>query len=99
MNLVPGMAVRIGNVEGCSVLYAPQKRRAHMLAELAQDAKADDVIFLLAKFCAPEEYDYVPVKKALDEAGIPLLQLEVDQQMTNYEQARSAIEAFSDMLR
>jgi benzoyl-CoA reductase/2-hydroxyglutaryl-CoA dehydratase subunit BcrC/BadD/HgdB len=95
---VEAMAVRIGNVEGCSILYDPGKRRAHMLVELAQAAKADGVLFILTKFCDPEEYDYVPVKEALAKAGIPLLQIEVDQQMTNYEQARSAIETFAEML-
>ena len=35
----------------------------------------------------------------LDKAGIPLLAVEVDQQMVNYGQARSAIEAFAEMLR
>ena len=96
---VTALAARIGNIDGCSILYDPGKRRAHMLVELAHEAKSDGVIYLLTKFCDPEEYDYVPVKKALNEAGIPLLQVEVDQQMTNYEQARSAIEAFADMLR
>ena len=39
-------------------------------------------------------------KKGLnEEAGVPLLAVEVDQQMGSYEQARSAVEAFAEMLR
>ena len=53
----------------------------------------------MAKFCDPEEYDFVPVRRMLDAAGIPVLSVEVDQQMVNYEQARSAIETFADILR
>lgn len=96
---IVGMAQRMGNIKGCSVLYDPDKSRARELVKLAQDTGADGVIFVLTKFCDPEEYDYVPVKRMLAQAGIPLLQIEVDQQMTNYEQARSAIETFAGMLR
>lgn len=93
-----GMARRLGLVEGCSVLYDPGKKRVSQLAETARRAKADGVLFVLTKFCDPEEYDYVPVKRALEKAGIPLLLVEVDQQMKDYEQARSAVETFRDIL-
>ena len=53
----------------------------------------------MAKFCDPEEFDYVPVRRMLEEAGIPLLAVEYDQQTASFEQARSAIEAFAEMLR
>lgn len=91
-----GMAQRIGAVEGCSVLYDLGKKRASMLVEQAKAAGADGVLFVLTKFCDPEEYDFVPVKRMLQQAGIPLLQIEVDQQMTNYEQVRSAVQAFAE---
>jgi benzoyl-CoA reductase/2-hydroxyglutaryl-CoA dehydratase subunit BcrC/BadD/HgdB len=91
------MAKRIGAVEGCSVLFDPGKKRASMLVELAKNAKADGVLFVQTKFCDPEEYDLVPVKQMLTQAGIPMLQVEIDQQMTNYEQIRSALQAFAEM--
>jgi len=52
----------------------------------------------MTKFCDPEEFDYVPVKRMLDKAGIPLLAVEVDQQMVNFEQARNAVLTFGEML-
>lgn len=91
------MAKRIGAVEGCSVLFDPGKKRASMLVELAKNVNADGVLFVQTKFCDPEEYDFVPVKQMLKQAGIPLLQVEIDQQMTNYEQIRSALQAFAEM--
>jgi len=94
-----GMAQRLGNIEGCSVLYDLGKVRGKELVKMAQDAKADGIIWVMTKFCDPEEYDYVPVKRMIDAAGIPLLAVEIDQQMLNYEQARSAVEAFADILR
>jgi benzoyl-CoA reductase/2-hydroxyglutaryl-CoA dehydratase subunit BcrC/BadD/HgdB len=53
----------------------------------------------MTKFCDPEEYDFVPVKRMIDQAGIPLLALETDQQMLDYGQARSAVEAFRERLQ
>ncbi len=96
---VEGMAQRLGQIEGCSVLFDPGKQRGRELVQMARDAKADGILWIMTKFCDPEEYDYVPVKRMADAAGIPLLAVEVDQQMVSYEQARSAIEAFSEMLR
>ena len=96
---VLGMAKRFETIEGCSVLFDPGKQRGNELVELAKTAKADGILWVMTKFCDPEEYDYVPVKRKIDAAGIPLLTVEVDQQMVNYEQARSAVEAFAEMLR
>ena len=95
---VLGMAQRLGEIEGCSVLFDPGKQRGKELVALANAAKADGVLWLMTKFCDPEEYDYVPVRRMLEDAGIPLLAVEVDQQMVNYEQARSAVQAFAEML-
>jgi len=94
-----GLAKRMAAIEGTSVLYDPRKRRAKELVELVRKASADGVIFVLTKFCDPEEYDYVPVKKLLDENGIPCLLVEVDRQTSGFEQARTAIEAFAGMIR
>ena len=93
-----GMAQRYGAIEGCSVLYDPVKERGHQLVELAKAAGADGVIWVMTKFCDPEEFDYVPVKRMLDAAGVPLLAVEIDQQMVNYEQARNAVLTFAEML-
>ena len=96
---VAGLARRLGLLEGCSVLFDPGKERGRELVRLAKESGADGVVWLLAKFCDPEEFDYVPVKRMLEEAGIPLLAVEVDQQTASYEQARSAIETFAEILR
>ncbi len=93
-----GMAQRYGKIEGCSVLYDPVKERGHQLVDIVKESGADGVIWVMTKFCDPEEFDYVPVKRMLDAAGIPLLSVEVDQQMVNFEQARNAILTFSEML-
>ena len=91
-----GMAERYGKLEGCSVLYDPGKNRGKELVSLAQAEKAEGIIWIMTKFCDPEEYDFVPVKRMTDAAGIPILALEVDRQMVNYEQIRSAVQAFAE---
>ena len=92
------MALRLAEIEGTSVLYEPKKQRGAQLVEIAKNSGADGVLWVLTKFCDPEEFDFVPVKKALDEAGIPNLLVEIDQQMVNYEQVRTAIETFKEIL-
>ena len=94
-----GLAQQIGEIEGCSVLYDPEKNRGKMLIELCKKSGADGVIFVQTKFCDPEEYDYVPLKRMLDKEGIRYIQVEIDQQTRSYEQARTAVETFCDILR
>ena len=92
------LAEKFANMNNCSVLYDVNKGRASYLAELVQENKADGIIYALTKFCDPEEFDYVTVKKTCEEKEIPLLQIEVDRQMVNYEQVRTAVQTFSEML-
>ena len=94
-----GMALRLGEIEGASVLFDPGKQRGVQLVELAKETGADGILWIMTKFCDPEEYDFVPVRRMAEKAGIPLLAVETDQQMENYEQARSAIDAFAEILR
>jgi benzoyl-CoA reductase/2-hydroxyglutaryl-CoA dehydratase subunit BcrC/BadD/HgdB len=96
---VIGLAKRIAAIEGASVLYDPGKQRAKDLLKLVRETDANGVIYLLTKFCDPEEYDYVPVKKLLEENDVPCLLVEVDRQMSGYEQSRTAIETFSELLQ
>ena len=69
-----------------------------MIAEDAQRLGIDGVIYALMKFCDPEEYDYPVVKKDLEQAGIPELYIEVEQQSVNVEQIRTKIQTFADII-
>lgn len=86
------------NMDNCSVLYDPDKNRVQKIVADAKAANAAGVLVVLTKFCDPEEFDYPLIKKACDAAGIPSTIIEVDRQMVNYEQARTAIETFRDVL-
>ena len=92
------LAIVIGAIEGCPFLYDLGKKRADMLVDVVKQRSADGVLFVMTKFCDPDEYDIVPLKKALDNNGIRSLQVEVDQQTTDVEQIRTAIETFCEIL-
>ncbi len=85
-------------MEGCSLIYDPQKKRGQMLIDIVRENRADGVVLCMMKFCDPEEFDYPIFRKELEAAGIPLLYLEIDQQMPSAEQARTRIQSFAEML-
>lgn len=78
--------------------YSAENRRGEYVARLARESGAQGVIILMQQFCDPEEMEYPSLKKALDEAGLPSLKLGVDQQMRDFGQASTAIQAFADLL-
>lgn len=83
------------------LLYDPQSslnRRGEFVAKLVKDSGAQGLVLFMQQFCDPEEMEYPSLKKALDEAGIPHIKLGVDQQMRDFGQAKTAIQAFADVL-
>lgn len=82
----------------CSVLYDPDKKRPHTIVEQAKARGIKGVVVVLTKFCDPEEFDLPPIKKACAEVGLSVALIEVDRQMRNFEQARTQLEAFRDVL-
>ncbi|KEI01673.1 phenyllactate dehydratase [Clostridium botulinum] len=87
------------NIEGCSLAFDPDKRHGDLLMHLVKENHADGVVVCMMKFCDPEEFDYPIYKQQLEKENIPMLYIEIDQQMENNEQARTRIQAFSEMLR
>ena len=83
------------------LLYDPaseQNRRAEFVAQMVKDSGAQGLVLFMQQFCDPEEMEYPSFKKALDEADIPHIKLGVDQQMRDFGQASTAIQAFADVL-
>ena len=78
--------------------HSNQNRRGEYVAKLAKDSGAQGVVIFMQQFCDPEEMEYPYLKKALDEAGMPHVKLGVDQQMRDFGQASTAIQAFADVL-
>ena len=84
--------------DGCSLAVNPQKPRGQMLIEMAQKYQADGLIFCMMKFCDPEEFDYPILYGQLEEAGIKNLAIEIDQESTSFEQIKTRVQSFREML-
>ena len=83
------------------LLYDPQSsknRRGEFVTNMVKESGAQGLILFMQQFCDPEEMEYPYLKKALDEAGIPRIKLGVDQQMRDFGQAATAIQAFADVI-
>lgn len=82
------------------LLYDPHSSsnlRGEFVADLAKDQGAGVLLFM-QQFCDPEEMEYPSLKQALDQAGVAHIRLGIDQQMRDFGQASTAIQAFADML-
>ena len=86
------------NLEGCSLAFDPAKKRIQMVEDMVKNNNADGAVVAMMKFCDPEEYDYPVFIKDFEKAGIPLLYIDIDQQTTAFEQARTRIQSFTEML-
>ena len=97
-NALHDLAVKFADMDNCSVLYNAEKPRVQWIVDTAKARGAKGVIVVMTKFCDPEEFDYVMIKKACEAADLPLALVEVDRQMARFEQVRTNLETFRDML-
>lgn len=77
---------------------ADQNRRGDFVVDMVKDSGAQGLVLFMQQFCDPEEMEYPYLKKALNNAGIPHIKLGIDQQMRDFGQAQTAIQAFADVL-
>jgi benzoyl-CoA reductase/2-hydroxyglutaryl-CoA dehydratase subunit BcrC/BadD/HgdB len=68
------------------------------LIEKARRRRADAVIFLIAKFCEPADFDYVLFKQELEKEDIPHLLLEFEEKSFTFERLRTEVETFVESL-
>lgn len=97
-NPVRALAKWISDIEGSTLLYDPFKLRGRIIVDKVKKHGAQGVVYLLTKFCDSEEFDYPIIRKEINEAGIMNIMVEVDQQMVNYEQAKTALQTFAEMI-
>ncbi len=87
----------IDNLPFCCYHY-PQQETAQHLIKLVKDTGAQGIVILEIKFCEPQDFEHPDLVKAIEEAGIPELSLETDQQTTALGQMRTRLEAFIEMI-
>ena len=74
------------------------EQRIRCMRKLAEDARADGVVYCNLKFCDSCLYDVPPLGGALREQGIPFLWLEDDYASSSLGQTRTRIEAFLELI-
>lgn len=79
--------------------FTPNAGRIDDIVRLARDYRADGVIDCSLQFCGLYSTESYLVRQALDAAGIPILHLETDYSDQDYEQLRTRVEAFLEMIR
>ncbi len=80
----------------CPTKHFDSDRRFEYILKLAKDC--DGVVFLLLKFCDPHFFDYPQLKEKLEEMGKSVLLLELEFPIASYEQLRTRIEAFHEVI-
>ena len=83
---------------GCSVATDTKKVRGKMLMNKVAATGADAIIVAMMKFCDPEEWDYPVMYRQFEEKGIKNLMFEVDQELTSFEQVKTRLQSFVEML-
>lgn len=83
---------------GCSLIHEMDKPRGQMLTKLCQENGAQGVISCMMKFCDPEEYDQPYYEADLRKADIPFLAIDIDQQNISFEQIRTRVQTFGEMI-
>ncbi|MCL1809229.1 MAG: 2-hydroxyacyl-CoA dehydratase family protein [Clostridiales bacterium] len=92
------IAYRYMDLRGCTFFYEEMKARGQMLIDMVKQSGADGILVCMYKFCDPEEFDYPVYKKEVEAAQIPMLYLEIEQQMDSVEQLRTRIQSFKEMI-
>lgn len=95
------LAKQFAGIDYDVLLYDPESsknRRGEFVANMVKESGAQGLVLFMQQFCDPEEMEYPYLKKALDHAGVPHVKLGIDQQMRDFGQARTAIQAFADVL-
>lgn len=81
-----------------SVRHDPARPRTAGLLDKVRRARADAVIFLIAKFCEPAYFDYVLFKRELESMNFPHLLLEFEEKMFTFDRVRTEVETFVESL-
>lgn len=78
--------------------FTPNQARIDEVLQLARDYQVDGVINTNLKFCTTFKTEAPALEKALEDAGIPVLDIETDYTDNDSEQLRTRVEAFVEML-
>ena len=94
------LADQFARMDEDPILYDPDIwKRPKYVVDLALDNDADGCLVFMMTFNDTEEMEYPSLKNAYEKAGIPLIKMGYDQQMTDFGQVRTQLETFSEMVQ
>jgi benzoyl-CoA reductase/2-hydroxyglutaryl-CoA dehydratase subunit BcrC/BadD/HgdB len=79
--------------------FTPNPGRIEDVVRLAKEYNVDGIIDTNLQFCNLYSTESYLVKQKLDELGIPVLHIETDYSENDFEQLRTRVEAFLEILR
>ena len=84
--------------DGCSLATDANKPKGQMIIDAVKKYGADAVVVCMMKFCDPEEFDYPILLQEFEAAGVKNLYIVVDQESTAFEQVKTRIQTFAEIL-
>ena len=84
--------------DGCSLATDANKPKGQLIIDAVKKYGADAVVVCMMKFCDPEEFDYPILLQEFEAAGVKNLYIEVDQESTAFEQVKTRIQTFAEIL-
>lgn len=93
------LADQFARMDEDPLLYDPEIwKRPKYVVDLAKENNADGCLLFMMNFNDTEEMEYPSLKKAFEEAGIPLIKMGYDQQMVDFGQVKTQLETFGEMV-
>ena len=83
----------------CPSKFNRRISRAEVIIDRLQKSQAEGVIFLLIRLCDPHYSDYTHLSNALKAKGYPTLLIEYEQQTRSFQQLKTRVEAFSEVIK
>jgi benzoyl-CoA reductase subunit C len=96
-DLLAAIAARYIDRVPCPTKDWEERKRIPHILNLCKEWNVDGAIIMQQKFCDPHELDFVAIKKALNDTGIPTLFLEFDVTVP-IGQFKIRVEAFLEMI-
>ena len=81
----------------CPIRVDPDTKWEQYLVDRVKELGADQLIILVAKYCEAHMFFYPDIKEAVEKAGIPHLQIQIEHEIVSLEAVKTRVEAFLEM--
>ena len=93
------LADQFARMDEDPILYDPDiTKRPKYLLDIAKDNGGDGCLLFMMNFNDTEEMEYPSLKKAFDDAKVPLIKMGYDQQMVDFGQVKTQLETFREIV-